>query len=260
MTRTKTLVLSIIAALSLEALIAASSLAVSVPPEVGRCVAVPPGSGEYEVASCTGGIKAGGSFNWAPGAIKNKFVAGGGETIFETVTAEKIKCKSILEQGEYVGATSERLTFRLFGCEIVALGGKCQNAGPEEIVSGLAEGDYGFITGGEKPLVGVDLSIGEGTEEPKLEFNCDTPGSGLVHVVIFGSAIARMTPLEKMSPTFKKKFSETGGKQKPSHFAGGPVESLTLIIGAKPPQPGALLNSKPMTQNNEESLEIKGLV
>jgi hypothetical protein len=260
MTRIKTLALSTIAAASLGALFAASALAVSVPPEVGRCVAVPPGSGEYELASCTGGVKAGGSFNWELGAIKNKFVAAGGETIFETVTAEKIKCKSILEQGEYVGATSERLTFRLFGCEIVALGGKCQNAGPEEIVSGLAEGDYEFIKGGEKPNVGIDLSIGEGPEEAKLEFNCDTPSSGLVHVVIFGSAIARATPLEKMSSTFKKKFNEKGGKQTPSHFMGEPIESLTLIIGANPPQPGALLTPKPMTQNNEEPLEIKGLV
>jgi hypothetical protein len=228
-------------------------------PEVGRCVSVPPGAGQYEVASCTGGAKPGGSFEWEPGAVKNKFVAAGGETIFETVTLERIKCKSILEQGEYT-AIDEHLTIRLFGCEIVAFGGKCQNAGPEEIVSLNFEGDYGFIKAGEKPLVGVDLTIGEGLNpEELIEFNCDTPAHGLVHVVMFGEAIAHMTPLEKMSPTFKKKYTQKAGKQSPTHFQGGATESLTLIIGASPPQKAGVLTVKPMTQSNEEPLEIRAL-
>jgi len=256
MSRIRVVGATLAAALVVGGILSANALAL---PEVGRCEGVAPGTGQYEVASCTGGAKPGGSFEWHPGAVKNKFVAAGGETIFETVTAEKIKCKSFLEQGAYVGADSESLTYRLFGCEIVALGGKCQNAGPEEIVGGLAEGDYEFIKAGEKPVVGIDLSIGEGVEEPQLEFNCDTPAGGLVHVVIFGSAIAHATPLEKMIMNFKKKFSEKGGKQQPTHFMGGPIESLKIIIGANPPQPGALLTTKAMTQNNEERLEIKAL-
>ena len=181
-------------------------------------------------------------------------------TIFETVTAEQIKCKSILEQGSYFGAGSESLQIRLFGCEITAFGGKCQNAGPEEIVSITVEGDYGFIEGGVKPLVGVDLEIGEGlTPEGRIEFNCDTPSHGFIHVLMFGAVIARAAPLDKMSATFKKKYTQKAGKQSPAHFEGVAPESLKLAIGANPPQMAGMLTVKLITQSNEEQLEIKAL-
>ena len=259
MTRIKAVGPWLAAAAVLGATLSLSANAFAIPEE-GRCVSVPPGAGQYTVPTCTGGAKAGGSFEWEPGALKNKFVAVGGETIFETVTAEQIKCKSILEQGEYGIPVEELVSLRMLGCEIVAFGGKCQNAGPEEIVTITFEGDYGFIKAGVKPTAGVDLTIGEGTTpENRIEFNCDTPSHGLIHVVMFGEVIAHMTPLDKMTKTFKKKYSQKGGKQNPTHFEGGPPESLTLIIGASPPVRAGMLTAKAMVQSNEEPLEIRAL-
>jgi len=62
-----------------------------------------------------------------------------------------------------------------------------------------------------------------------------------------------------MSKTFKKKYAEKAGKQSPTHFAGGPPESLMLIIGANPPQHAGMLTVKALAQSNEEPLEIKAL-
>jgi hypothetical protein len=257
MSRIRVVGLSLAASLLVAALAAASASAL---PQLGRCEAVPPGAGMYEVATCTGGAKAGGSFEWTPGAVKNKFVTAGGETIFEPLTKEQIKCGSILEQGEY-SSIDEHLTIKLFGCEITAFGGKCQNAGPEEIVSKSIEGDYGFIKSGATPAVGIDLTLGEFPlpEEGPIEFNCDTPSHGLIHVVIGGEVIARIMPLDKMLVTFKKKYTEKNGKPSPSHFEGGPVESLKITVGANPPAPGGVLTVKAITQSNEEKLEIKAL-
>ncbi len=71
MARIRMLGLCLIAIGASSALGSASASALLAEPELGRCVKVAPGSGEYEVASCTGGAKAtGGSYDWEHEAIK----------------------------------------------------------------------------------------------------------------------------------------------------------------------------------------------
>jgi hypothetical protein len=75
---------------------------------------------------------------------------------------------------------------------------------------------------------------------------------------MYAGAIGRATPIDAMSPTFKKRYSEKSGHQTLAHFEGvADTESPTLIVGANAPQMAAMLTPKPMTQSNEERLEIK---
>jgi hypothetical protein len=226
-------------------------------PELGRCEAVPPGTGEYELASCTGGAKpTGGNFDWHPGAVKNKFSSVSGAATLETKGGSQITCKSILQLGEYVSSQREIDTMRMFGCQLVALGGHCQNANPEEIVTPPLEGRLGFIKGGAKPAVGLDLLPLEGPRV--VEFKCDTPAGGLVPVVVLGSVIAKISPLEKMTATSKRTYAESKGKQAPTHLEGAPPDVLTLLIGANPPEESGLKAA--LMTSNEEKLEVKAIL
>jgi hypothetical protein len=65
--------------------------------------------------------------------------------------------------------------------------------------------------------------------------------------------IARVTPISKMTLTFKEKFKQAKGKQKPEKFEGQPKDTLTCTINGLPEQCGF---SSQDTVTNEEKIEI----
>jgi uncharacterized membrane protein len=237
-------------------LTSASASALLAEPEIGRCVKVASGTGEYEVASCTGGAKAaGGRYDWQLAAKKN-FVSGGGVGTLETPGGKKIECKSFLGKGEYYAPfpQDETINVRLFGCKEFTFNFECHNNAPEELDFAMF-GEYGFINnfinkaGNLVVAVGMSLKI----DDPQ-KFEC---GPNKNQFVFGGGAIGRVTPIDKMSSTFAFKFAAVKGKQKPAKFEGGVNQAFVLEETSPPMPPEEAGLTITYSNSNEEPLEIK---
>ncbi len=245
-----------IAMLALCALGPAQSSALLGVPEVGRCVKVAPGSGEYVVASCVGGRKAaGGEYDWQMGT-KTKFTSSGGLTVLETTGAKKIECAAFAGEGEYYKPfpQDETIHVKLFGCKEPALKVECHNSAPGEIDL-VMFGEYGFIKNFINKAGKLIVSVGMSLElsDPQT-FECG-PNKNQYHLE--GGGIGPVTPIDKMSTTFKFKFKAAVGKQKPARFEGGPKHAFTLeqTFPPMPPEEAGLTSTYANT--NEEPLEVK---
>ncbi|HME05214.1 MAG TPA: hypothetical protein VKG38_19480 [Solirubrobacteraceae bacterium] len=248
---------AVLAALALGALAPAQSSALLGVPEIGRCVKVAAGTGEYEVASCTGGRKpTGGHYDWEK-ASKIKFVAGGGLTEIETTGGKKVECTVMAGTGEYYAPfpQNEEIDVKLLGCKENVFHFECRNAAPEEIDLAMY-GEYGFIKNAlnkeGKLVVSVGMSLK--VDDPQ-KFEC---GPNKDQYRIEEGVIAPVTPIDKMSATtFTFKFKASAGKQKPPRFEGGGLEALILdeTFPAMPPEQAGLTGT--IKNTNEEAMEIK---
>jgi hypothetical protein len=256
MTRTRLSVAGIAATLAFSA--AAASAASAALPELGQCEKVAPGSGEYAAASCTGGVIANGTYDWHPGASKPSFVSGGGASTLETTAGVKIACKAVADEGSYSGPQIVATLIKFLGCEDVGIGGPCENtsAGGEIVV--FMVGEWGFIKNFVKEgklilSVGLDLAPPEHTT-----FRCQGP-RGNAEFALFGSVIATVTPIDKMSAKFTLKYTQSKGKQKPAKFQGGPKDTPFLEnLITKTVEEAGLASTD--TLSNAQPLEIKAKV
>jgi hypothetical protein len=250
------LVPAAMALLALGALAPAQSSALLAEPEIGRCVKVVAGTGEFVVASCTGGRKAtGGNYDFEK-ATKKKFTSGGGLTVLETTLGKKIECAALSAEGEYYFPFPNTETFhlKLGGCKENVFHFEC-TTGPPGVVELVMFGEYGFIKnlvkeGKTVVSVGMDLEL---TDPQK--FVC---GPNHNEYKLEGGGIGAVTPIDKMVASgFTFKFTQSKGKQKPTHFQGG-VNHEFVLEETFPPMPaeaGALMST--YVNSNEEALEIK---
>ncbi len=145
---------------------------------------------------------------------------------------------------------------RLFGCRDLALNFECTNAAPENIVTPKLPGEWGFIMNKLDKAGKLVVSVGLELEmpEPSLKFEC---GPNKNKFEVTGQFIAPITPIDKMSTTFKLKPKAAAGKQHPPRFEGGGVRSLTLqqVFPPMPPEGAGLTSTDTIT--SEEPLEIK---
>ena len=230
-------------------------------PELGRCVKVARGTGEYKGKNCT--IKAAGNkgeYNFLPGAAKPKF-EGSSEIVTLETGKVKILCAAATLNGEYTGPKTSSVTVDLIGCENTATKHKCNSnplkEGEIEPPEAL-KGELGFIVGGAKPTVGLDLKSEHGTI---VSFTCGEPGEPPeLQGTLEGSVIAKVLKIDVMVPEFSLTYTAKGGKQVPEKFEGGPVDTLTLKVVTKagPATEAAVLKTK-ATLPNEEALEIKAI-
>ena len=92
--------LALLAVLALGAVAATAALAAA--PEIGRCEKVAAKTGKFSSATCTT-EKAGGSYEWVPGAVKNKFTGTGAIGTLETVGKVAVQCKTEASKGHFTG-------------------------------------------------------------------------------------------------------------------------------------------------------------
>jgi hypothetical protein len=228
-------------------------------PELGRCVKVAKGTGTFIGKNCLHASPTHkGEYNFEPGALKNKF-EGSGEAVKLETAKLKFECTASTENGEYTGAKTSSVTLDLIGCLNLATKHKC-NTNPAkegEIEPPQAlKGELGFITGGEKPVVGLDLKP---ENQPFVTFICGEPGKPPeLQGTLEGSVIAKVLKISTMVPEFSLAWKATGGKQVPESFEGGAVDTLTLkaLTTSGPSTEGAVLKGI-ATIPNEEPLEIK---
>jgi hypothetical protein len=250
--------LALFAAIALGAATSASAA----PPEFGRCVpAATAKTGEYKGAKCTLPAGGKGTYNWLPGPGPSpKFVATGEKVSLETVGKTKIQCAASTADGEYTGAKTETETLVLIGCIETATNQKCQtNPFKEgEIETEPLEGELGFISNGEIPVVGVDLKP-KSPSTTVAVFSCgkppETPG---LSVLIEGSVIAPIKPTNNMLLEFKSPYVVTAGKQAVQQFEGGAKDTLTANIRRGTTTSSEEIGLRQIVlEENEERMEIK---
>jgi hypothetical protein len=231
-------------------------------PELGRCVKVERKTGEYGYPNCLKLAAGKGSYDWlpGPGALKKFEGTATLSTTLETASKVKIACSNGTFNGEFTGTKTETVTVDLINCEDVATKAKCQsnpaNEGEIETPQAL-EGELGFIVGGEKPLVGLDLKPKSPTTT-LVSYMCGKFPEVSLTGVVEGSVIAPIRKIDRMSEAFTLSYKSTMGKQIPQQFEGGAKDTLTsqLLVGVeKSTQPTVLKTG--VEDPNEELLEIK---
>ncbi len=247
------------AVLAMSVVTAASAAALS-GPEVGRCVKLGTKTGKFTNSGCTKeSAKSVGSYEWMPGAVKNKITTKGGVGVLETLNGTAVGCSTEESGGEFNSPkTVTGVVVRFTGCHTV--GFECTSPGQKigEIVTNPLEGKIGI----EKRV------FKEGKEEPtknKIAFDLfPTPEDGGLYVAfkcgtelsisVGGSVLVPLTPTNKMLTTFVLKYSAKKGKQKPEKFEGEPKDVLLTSINTKAPEQSGITIAS--TQSGEESLEL----
>ena len=228
------------------------------PPEIGRCVKVAAGSGKFSSATCTK-EKKGGSYEWEPGAVKDKFTTTGGVGTLLTLNGTSVTCKTEESDGEFNSPkTVSGVAVRFTSCE--SGGFLCGTAGAKEgeIVTNSLEGKIGiekrgFVEGKEvaiKNKIAFDLFPTVADKGLYVTFNC----SAALHVTVGGSVLVPIKTANKMVSTLELKYVAKGGKQRPEKLEGEPADVLISEINEKKPeQSGITITSK---QVGEEPLEV----
>jgi hypothetical protein len=233
-------------------------------PELGRCLKIAKGKNgvalpyyEFANSECTyRAIPGLGKYEFVPGTAAGKKFTGSGLTAkLETVSKAKITCSGSTNAGEYTGTRSATLSVTFTGCVGLASKEACQSAGSgsgEISVSGLAA-ELGFI---KNEVVAHELLVSVGWDlkhDPAII--SATCGSANEPVVVSGSLIAPISPIDKMASAFSLKAKATAGKQAPEAFEEQPNDTLTAEFGSNAGEQAGLTGTEKLS--NEEKLEIK---
>jgi hypothetical protein len=230
-------------------------------PALGRCVKAVKGTGEYEGGRCLTDAHGKGNFNWlaGPGA-RARFTGRLGAVTLETTGAKKVVCASGTSVGEYTGGKTQTVTLTLAGCERPTSHSACQSIGAAsgQILTNALEGELAFISGGAKPLVGLDLK-----REPALAtFECASaaPG-GREALQLEGSVIGSVVKTDAMTTQFTQTYAQSAGRQRYEQFEGALRDTLTTtaIAGLESASEQTGLGTSALV-TNEEPLEIKAKV
>jgi len=218
--------LALVAVFAMGALAAGSA---SAKPEIGRCVAVSPGTGKYTDANCT--VKAKpvgtGDHNFVKGLVKRNFKATTGEAFLEGASGIKVVCSSSVATGtiEAKGKGAEKVSSTYSGCGIPAFGLVCNTPGKSTgtITTFLLKGKLGYINKKTKPKqVGQELHPETGTKF--AEFECTSAVFISVHEghEKGGNCIINhQFPINTMSLTGTSEYKTKEAKpgvQDPQHF------------------------------------------
>ena len=237
-------------------------------PEVGRCVKLATKTGAYRYAGCVVTSAAHkGSYEWLPGpGAKPKFAALIATPQLVTVGGKKVACSTGELSGEWTGAKTAAITTLGFeGCGTQHT--KCEShPGGSSISNGnpLA-GELGLITGGEKPVAGLDIKAKSPSTE-LLSFACGQPGEPPAELwAVEGSVIGSIKPVDVMRTEFQLLYTASKGFQSPERFEGGLKDTLFVnrVVEGAPAheeQAGLTLigSEKPyILSENEEPLEVK---
>jgi hypothetical protein len=234
-------------------------------PEFGHCVpAAVPHTGEYAGRNCLSPAAGKGSYNWEPGPAGPKPKFEGQLSKFKLETVGKkfdIECSFGVAKGEYKSGKTLSALFELIGCLRAETLQKCQQSPAKEGEMELQfEGELGFIKGGEKPRVGLDLK-----PSSPIALTCGLPPEIPTPVSVEGSAIGKIQRIDSMREAFALTYVAPGGKQNPESFEGGPKDTLTqnwIDTEAHSEQVGLTIigveeKPKPLFIENEEPIEIK---
>jgi hypothetical protein len=225
-------------------------------PSLGRCVKVGAG-GDFSGATCIGEVAGTGKYEWSAGAGAAKKITMQLGSVELDGSRAKITCSAGEATGEVQGARTLSATLTLTGCERASSHATCQSATASgEIVTTELEGELGFITGGTKPAVGLDLR-----HAPSIAtFSCSS-AAGIEAVTLEGSVIARIAPIDRAASTFTLRYKARAGRQVPEAFEEGLNDTLVAqtLVGLETTSEESVLLAT-ATLSSEEPLEIKAKI
>jgi hypothetical protein len=239
-----------------------ATTASAAPPEFGRCVAAIGKTGAYKGTSCTAPAGGKGAYNWLPGPGPAPAFSGSGEKVgLETPGKLKLICGAATFDGAYSGPKTVLVTLDLIGCENAATKQKCQTTLVKEgEIEAELEGEIGFISGGAKPVVGLDLKPPASSSSSNVTtFQCGKAGEvPSVNAVVEGSVIGPIKPINHMVEEFKLTYAETNGVQAVRQFEGGAQDTLVakLLSGGQTKTEEIALRAG-ILMTNDERMEIK---
>jgi hypothetical protein len=249
----------------------ASASASAAVPEVGRCTKLGTPVGAYKYKSCVIPSPGhNGPFEFEPGpGPKPKFSALISLVTLETVGKAAVKCGSGEFAGEWTGPKTASVSLLFGGCLNATTKKSCQTSPTAQAdikTEQALEGELGFIAGGEKPIVGLDVKP-KSPSTVLLTFVCGGPpevGVGEPWTVE-GSVIGQIKPTNNMKLAFKLLYKAVAGKQMPEQFESGVKDTLITnrIVGIAPPiteQAGLTLKgetTQTILAEGEEPMEIK---
>jgi len=237
-------------------------------PEFGRCVTLSGKfpAGKYLGPSCitkSAGENTG-RYEWNAGpSTQYRFKGTSGAAMLGPVGEWGVTCSGGAYGGEVNGAGTERMTIALTGCESVGLKASCQNTGAAagNITTYSLEGELGFIKGGERPSVGMDLRPTGFTAPALVKYECGGGGTGSGAQVSETGSVIAPTGIDEMSTESALRFKASKAHQIPESFEGEPKDVLTTVVHNKSitleEQSGWTLTGKSVFA---EPLEIKATI
>lgn len=238
-------------------------------PEVGRCVKVPLGTGEYKGGQCmTREVPKGerGKYNWVQAnASENLTFEGAGiEVKLATTGHSTIECVVANVSGTFTGPKTATAKIEMQGCKNKAEE-QCHSAGAEnQIVSLPLEAELGFIRnetieGKRFVKVGLDFK----PQPPLTALMVYQCGEGSTTATVEGSVIVADKPIDKMSTENKLFFHVLfpKGTQDPEKFQGGLKDTLstTFVTGVESTSAPSTLGTKEYVGKYSVPLEIKAI-
>ena len=232
-------------------------------PELGRCVKLTGEKvgkevhyhGSYTAADCVEENQFHtGAYEFFPGPGEHKaFTSKSSAVTLETVGGKKVKCVSSQGTGEYTGPKSATESITLTGCK--APSGTCHTpgTGEGEVTAPGLQATLGFIenveTSGEFHLsLGWDLAHAGQLASAEC-------GASKEALVLTGSVIGKIEPIDKSVAAYTTKFTQKAGKQLPESFEGGPADTISASFGGASPEQAGLAAAQRVT--NEEKLLFK---
>lgn len=235
-------------------------------PEVGHCVKVARGAGEYEEGQCVHAVSKGGFYDWHPvlESQKLKFSGSGGATKL-TVAGQPLRSLSCITTnltGTWTGRHTAEIHLELQGC-LNSEHKQCQTSTNKSEVFGEFPAHLGFIRNvikNGKPVAEVGLDFkAEGLLPQLTSYEC---GSLTEETFIEGSLIGKISPIDAMTTKSNMLLQVVKGKQQYRKFQGEPEDVLTAswLSGLETLHAPAMFGIAPKTESGENEsgpVEIK---
>jgi hypothetical protein len=223
-------------------------------PEIGRCKDVG-GHSEFRGRKCTLSSPGTGRFEWFSGpGPKPGFsgtIKGGSQFTAAGAPGASLVCGTVEIHGEYTGPKNLKVTSLVFqGCH--GPEGECQTGAGStagEIVAEELVGELGYISHPKKLKLGWDLKPASGSNLAKFECGGTIVGGkslgGGASREVQGSVIGKIEPIDKMTsePLLKQELAKKSTAQFPERFEGGVKDTLSMIVGEKPPGLGKSMHA-----------------
>lgn len=208
-------------------------------PELGRCVKVATGTGNFSYSNCITVDKDGhdGNYEWKPGPGENgTFKAQLNSIVVETVSRAKISCALGFLTGQFTNGKELKVTETVLeGCTNVHTNKACFSSPLEKgkiVSTQTLVGTIGFIpnpTNPGSPYVGTDLKA-ESELLPLLSFTCGEETLGGESVALEDSVIGKFSKPNTMLTERGLIYSQKRGHQKPEAFEGGVKDTITETV------------------------------
>jgi hypothetical protein len=246
----------------------ASEYEVRALPELGHCVKVATGTGEYKGSICVTHEVVGGSrgkYNWVPasGTEHLTFEGAGIEVKLATAGHSTIECVVTNITGTITGPKTATAKMEFQGCKNT-LEEQCHSAGAEnQIVSPPLEAELGFVqhevvSGVLRVKVGMDFKAQPPLTQ-MLVYQCGE--GGLETATVEGSVIAMAKPFDKKTTEANLVFhvKSLAGTQVPEKFQEGVKDTLltTFTKGIESTTAPSTLSMNTYVGKYSEALEIK---